>query len=309
MLSDGKGYIRKGAWLVMHHQQILWWAFSVNLILSLLGSAPIITMFSPALSNSIASGEISGTINVFRLGELLMKPEISLPAGIAGTISIQIVFFIFMLFLTGGTLVSFRGDHKLSPRQFFENCGLYFWRLFRLALISLIPFGVCLAFTKGMGGIGDKIAEATPVEAREFVWQLFGGIVVLLMLLFVRLWFDVAQVRAVEKNERSMWKNTFRAWPTMWKSMGTLLWMYFRISLVAWLIYIIGFLFWLRIPGRDFFVSFLVLEIVLFVQLTARLWLRSSTVTWYRAHAEEHQTSANELIGIGNQVDPMISQG
>ncbi len=294
-MSNSKGLVSTGYSLVRRHQRLVWWVFAVNFILAALGSGAARAMFSKVLDHSLASNDIAGQFHMVRYLELLMQPEVQFQAGTAATVAMQLIFFIYMLFITGGILVVYREDRKLSKAEFFENCGLYFWRMFRLMLISLIPFAICMAFYQGVRAIGNKIAEASPLESNEFWFRMAGGIVVLLLLLFVRLWFDVAQVRAVAQNERSMWRNTFRAWSISWKSLGTLLWMYFCISLVAWVVLAAGAWFWRYIPGSMFGLSFLLLEVVMFVQIAARLWLRASAVTWYREYAEEHPAAVVEF--------------
>ncbi len=62
-----------------------------------------------------------------------------------------------------------------------------------------------------------------------------GALVVMLLLaLVVRLWFDIAQVRAVAQNESRMWRNTWRAWRITWHDLRHLYRMYICISFVAW---------------------------------------------------------------------------
>ena len=117
----------------------------------------------------------------------------------------QLIFFIFMLFILGGILVVYREDRKLTTAEFFENCGLYFWRFVRLTLLSLIPFGICFGSTKASSRqLADHISEISAYESYPFWTRAIGGFIVILLFLWVRLWFDVAQVRAVAQNERRM---------------------------------------------------------------------------------------------------------
>jgi hypothetical protein len=287
-MSNSKGLVSTGYSLVRRHQRLVWWVFAVGFILAAMGSGAARLMFSKLTEHSLASQDIAGQFHVARFIELLMQPEVQMPVGMVASYVMQIVFLVYMIFVLGGILAVYREDRKLSKAEFFENCGLYFWRFVRLTLISFIPLGLVFALYGGVRAIGDKIAQASPLESREFWWRMFGGIVVLVLFLLVRLWFDVAQVRAQAQNERSMWKNTFRSWKIMWNSKGTLLWMYFRISLVAWVVLAAGIWIWLRIPGSMYPLSFLLLEVVMFVQIAVRLWLRASAVVWYEGYAKEH---------------------
>ena len=66
----------------------------------------------------------------------------------------------------------------------------------------------------------------------------------------------------------------------------TLLWMYLRISLVAWITLLIAFLIWTKLPPTAVPVTFVLLELVMLVQLGARLWQMASVTIWYKRHAE-----------------------
>jgi hypothetical protein len=295
-MSNRKGLVGTGASLVWRHQRILWWVFAVNFILAALGGSAARVMFGKILDHSLASVDIAGRFNPTRFIELLSQPEIQFPPIAAASYVTQFIFFIFMLFIAGGIFVVYREDRRLTTAEFFENCGLYFWRFVRLTFYSLIPFAICFAIYQGIvAKIADRISEASAYESHAFWTRAIGGFIVILLFLWVRLWFDVAQVRAVAQNERRMFRNVLRAFRITWNSLGSLLWMYFRISLLAWLTLPIGIWLWLRIPGRAFFLSFLLMELVLFAQFAARLWQRASAITWYREYAEEHPAAAVEF--------------
>jgi hypothetical protein len=295
-MSISKRLVSTGFSLVRRHQRILWWVFAVNFILAALGGTAARLTFSKVLDHSLASADITGHLNLTRYFELISQPEVQFAPIAAASYATQLIFFVFMLFVTGGILVVYREDRKLSVAEFFENCGLYFWRFVRLTLLSLIPFGLCFAFYQGVvSKLADHISEISAYESYPFWTHAIGGFIFILLFLWVRLWFDVAQVRAVAQNERRMVRNTLRAFKITWNALGSLLWMYFRISLLAWATLAVGIWLWLRIPGRAFFLSFLLMEIVVLVQFAARLWQRASAITWYRYYAEEHPAAVVEF--------------
>ena len=89
----------------------------------------------------------------------------------------------------------------------------------------------------------------------------------LLLALVVRLWFDIAQVRAVAQNERGMWRNLWKACRITWRDLGQLFWMYFRISLFAWVTLALGLVIWAKLPPTATPVTFVLLELILLAQL------------------------------------------
>ena len=61
--------------------------------------------------------------------------------------------------------------------------------------------------------------------------------------------------------------------------------MYLRISLVAWVTLLVAFLIWTKLPPTATLSTFVLLELVVLVQLGARLWQMASVTVWYQRHA------------------------
>jgi hypothetical protein len=113
-------------------------------------------------------------------------------------------------------------------------------------------------------------------------------IVTVLLALLVRLWFDVAQVRAVAQDEHHILRNLLRAAQIARKQLLSLVWIYLRISLLAWLTLAVGAVIFVNaIPPDKWWLSFLWLELIVFAQLTTRFWQRAAVVKWYQRFAEE----------------------
>ena len=191
-----------------------------------------------------------------------------------------------MMFVTGGILETYREDRRLTAGEFFAASGAFFWRFFRLALLSIVPFIIVwmshMALSKGADWIGDRA-----IADQVGIFLSVGTVIYLLLFsLWVRLWFDIAQVRAVVMNERGMWRNTWRAWRITWHSLRHLYRMYFCISLVAWVTLALGLVIWAHLPPTAPGLTFLVLELIIFAQLMTRLWQLSSAMTWYQRHPE-----------------------
>jgi hypothetical protein len=115
------------------------------------------------------------------------------------------------------------------------------------------------------------------------------------LVLLVRLWFDVAQVRAVAQNEHGMFRDLIRAFVISFKALGTLLWMYLRISIVAWVLLGVGLWAWGHLPPNQVWATWWLLEAVMLTQIFARLWQRAASVRWYGLYAEEHPAAVVEF--------------
>src|SRR5439155_6417379 len=132
------------------------------------------------------------------------NPEVSLWSKFSGSILFSVVFFVFILFLMGGILETYRTDRKLPAGAFFEACGTYFWRWVRLLvwfLIVLVPIGILASVITKWSG---KLSSDAPQEKLGFWVDVIGLGFALFLSLSMRLWFDMTQVRAVAEDERAM---------------------------------------------------------------------------------------------------------
>ena len=279
-----QGSVARGWSLVWRHSRILGWVFLINLVLGFASTVVPRLEFRSILDRSLVSDRL---VNGFDLGvfiEALMKPEISMGALARGSMPFAYLFFFFMLFITGGILAAYREDRRLTTGEFFEASGSYFWRMVRILLFSIIPLGVVGIVFAIVFGISSQIDN----EQTAFYVRLAGIAIGVILVLLVRLWFDVAQVRAVAQNEHGMFHNVMRALVISLKAVGSLLWIYLRISIVGWIALAVGLWLWAKVPGNHFGLSWLLLEVVMLSQLFTRLWQRAASVSWYGLYAEEH---------------------
>ena len=283
-----QGIVGKGWSLTWRHGRILAWTFVINLLLGVAATITARLEFGNILDHSLASSRLSNGFDLGAYVELLMKPEISFAALARGSVPFSYLFFIFMLFITGEILTAYREDRRLTTGEFFEAAGGYFWRMVRILLLSLVPLVGVGIVAVIIFGISTQIDN----EQTAFYVRLAAISVAAILALLVRLWFDVAQVRAVAQNEHGMFHNVMRALVISLKSLGSLLWIYLRISIVAWIILGLGLWLWTKLPGNQVFLTWLLLEFVLLSQLFARLWQRAASVSWYGHYAEEHPAAS-----------------
>jgi len=188
--------------------------------------------------------------------------------------------------LTGGTLETYRGNRKLPAADFFQACGLYFWRWVRLLVLLLIVVAPIGFLASGIVKWSDTLSEDAAPELLGFWVEVGGLLLVALLMMVVRLWFDIAQVLTVAENERAMRRSLVRAFKLTWRNFGSLFWLYFRISFLAWLGLAVTWWVWLRIPGQRIVTTFFLFEVLLAWWIGTRLWQRASETVWYEQHAE-----------------------
>ena len=286
MEDQRQGLVSAGAALLWRRQGILWWVFAVNVVLAALGTMPAVHALKSAVGHSMAGEQLVKGFDLGMFFELTRLPQVNLMRFTEPSYLFAGLFALFMLFVSGGILEVYRQDRRLNTGDFFAASGAFFWPFVRLMLFSLVPFVFLGNLYLAVGKMSDRLGDRFVADQVGFWAQVAGTIVIVLLVLFVRLWFDIAKVRAVAQNERRMWRNMWKALGITGRELWSLLWMYLRISLIAWITLLVGFLIWTKLPPTAIPATLLLLELVLLVQLAARLWQMASAMTWYKRHAE-----------------------
>jgi hypothetical protein len=284
--------IRDGFFLVWRHQRLVWWIFLVNLVLGFLASlAPGVVLHS-VLDKSLYAEEMSKHFDATVFAELLTKPEVSTSPWMTGSLAVGGIFLFYMLFISGGVLTIYHQGRKFNLGEFFESCGDFFWRMGRLLLWSVIPFAIVFGLLAVVQRVSGKMASDAPRELQGFFVQVGGSFLCLLLALFVRAWFDLAQARTIIDDVHGIRVLSFRSFVLALRNLPRLLSIYLTITLVAGIAVLAGWTLWLRIPNTSFGASWLLLELLTLVLVGVRLWQRAATLVWYENYAELHTQSS-----------------
>jgi hypothetical protein len=286
MADDQKGPVAAGFALLWRRQSVLWWVFVVNALCGALGAGPATIRTARALSHSLAGQKLTNGFDMGIFIELMRVPSVDLMRYSTSSYLFAFLFVLFMVLVTGGILETYRQDRRLDTGDFFAASGAFFWRFVRLMLLSIIPFAIVGMIYQGLSKQADHIGDRAIADQVGIFLSLAAFIIFLLLALWVRLWFDIAHVRAVARNERGMWRNLWASWRITWHDSRHLFRIYFCISLVAWVTLVIGLVIWAHVPPTALPLSFFLLELIVFAQLMTRLWLLASATTWYQRHAE-----------------------
>ena len=274
-----------GAGLVWRWQRILWWIFIINLVLAHFAVRGLVDRVSPALVHSSASQRLVNGFDLTGLMELAVQPDSPLEAPGPVVFHYSVIFAIFMIFSTGGILATYVFDAKPTTTAFFEACGHHFWRFIRLIVymaLTFIPIGILIAiFSAIHHSIDEKLNS--PYPAAYFSGA--SSLLILLLFMVLRLWFDMAQVIAVADDETRMRRALRRAASLLTRNFGSLFWLYFRISLLAWIFLGLGMYLWMCGLGPlSLNTAFLLTQLMLIFWIATRLWQRASEALWYRQY-------------------------
>jgi hypothetical protein len=270
------GSVRSSAGLVWRHQRLVWWVFAVNLILAWLSSLSVRATLSPVLDHSLESAKLVTGFDISTLGIMLERPDVSMRSLAPGAAGAALVFLVYLLFIDGGVFAVFLDDRRLSRAEFFENAGLFFWRMVRLGLYSLLPFGLLAAVNGGLSNFARTLASEAPQEWLGLFAKVAGTLVLFVLALFVRMWFDLAQARVVRDNEHRVLRVLMHSLMLAFRS-GKLFAKYIGIELFAAATFGVGVGIWMYLPHSATGASFLVLELVMLLQIASRLWLKAAS--------------------------------
>jgi hypothetical protein len=274
-----------GAGLVWRRQRVLWWIFIVNLILAAFSTRGIADRSAATLDHSLASLHLVNQFDLSAFLGLFFQPEAPFKGAVSTVTASSVLFLLFMLFITGGVLACYRDDQKYSSAPFFEACGRHFWRFVRLMiyfLIVLIPMGVLVGIS---AKVFDRIdvRSISPFPAVRFIEA--AAIIILLLMMSVRLWFDMAQVIAVAEDERRMHRALRSAAGLLARNFGSLFWLYLRISVVGWILFAIGLHIWMfHLRPEGIHAAFSLSQVMILIWVGTRLWQRASEMQWYQRY-------------------------
>jgi hypothetical protein len=278
-MSDGPSILREGAGRVWRRQRIVWWVWFVNLIVAFTSAMPLTHRIGTVTNHSLAAQRLVDGFDWGTYSELLSTPDVNFGSAFPESTAAILVFLVFMLFMTGGILASYHNDYKLSTRDFFASCGAFFWRCVRLFLFLAVISGAIMYGGHALLHWGGKLINDAAGEKTGYWVALFAILLTTFVMMSVRLWFDMAQVRAVVEDERAMRHTLRHAFRLTFSNFGSLFWLYFRISFLAWLGLALGLWLWIRLSGPG---AILMFEIVLLWWVGTRMWQRASEVAWYQ---------------------------
>jgi hypothetical protein len=127
--------------------------------------------------------------------------NIQRPRAVAATAGVVVLLWVF---LSGGVIERYAGDRR--DRGFLAACAAYFFRFFRLAVISALVYGVLfgalhpLLFTR----IYPRLVRDVAVESTAFAIRSGLYAVFLFCLAAANIVFDFAKVRVVVEDRRSV---------------------------------------------------------------------------------------------------------
>jgi hypothetical protein len=271
--------------LVWRRQRALWWVYTVNLALGIFATLPFSTAAGQVLNHSLYAARLYHGFDLATLAELFEQRGISASAYGTGSAVTGILFLCFMLFVTGGILDTYVRDQTLGCEEFFQSCGRCLWRFFRLMILLFILMIPADLVGRALHILSASISKASPNGELAFWAGALGWLVVVLLFMALRVWFDLAELHIAAANEHALRRALGHARHLLRGNFWYLYGVYLRISLLAYFGMGIALWIWIKAVRPEWVgVSFLLGQVVIFLWLVTRLWQRASESAWYTVH-------------------------
>jgi len=255
------------------------WAYAVNLVFALVAAVPFATGLSSYLDHSLAAQKIAGTIDFSDLGELAIRVRdtsfFPMSLHTAGWVNLLQLLLLFVFF--AGSLFIFVSAEPPRLSVLLRGGVAYFWRFVRAAILAGGISAVILGILLAIRAAGLARADAVYVERQMFLFTTISGILVLLVALLLRLWWDLVEVYVV----RNAMDGEGRVHQAMLPAFRMLFRHFFRIFgsfLLAGIAGVCGLalclFLWKLLPAHQVWVAALLAQVGLFLLLASRFWQR-----------------------------------
>ena len=146
------------------------------------------------------------------------------------------------IYLLGGILHSLVETPKTSfSQRFFQGCGKFFGRFFRLFIYSLILWFVFFVFMFILYQVGDALTGKGVNEQLTYYLFLVGAAIALFFIFFINMIQDYARIKIVTEDSRYVFRSLFQSIGFVFKRLGGTLVLYYLLVLTG---VVIALVYW-----------------------------------------------------------------
>jgi hypothetical protein len=250
------------------NKKMLLTLYLFNFIFALIITVPLYSFLLSVLGKSLLANDLIQKFDVKLLVEFIPQHIDALKPFWGLIFFVVIVFFVLGSYLSGGIITRFKhaGNDRFLA-QFFQGCGAYFLRFFRLMLISLIFYCIVLIISLILWLVIGLMLGSTSLTF------IIPGLFLIFLILFTNMLFDYAKIETVVHDRKGMFRTAFKALKFVFRNLGKTLGLYYLIFLLAViLIVILTSIKNIIIPANWSLI--IVLFIVQQLIILARLWIR-----------------------------------
>jgi hypothetical protein len=258
-MREKRSLFSAGAALANRHKRYIIWFYLLSLFLALCGTGAFSGQMHAALDHSLYSDRLLHGFDVAVWVELLNRPETGALSALTRPATYAMVVFILLtIVFMPGVIAGYIAEARIPREEFYRACGKNLWRFVRLVLFFCLISIPTAAILFGIRAALVKAAENTSNERLPFFVQVIGDVIIFLVLLAIRAWFDLAQTDVVVRNEGRVRKSVAAGFRMLRRNLARVLGTYLLISLVGLVIMMAGMLLWYVVPPASVLAAFLV---------------------------------------------------
>ena len=278
------GLLGSGLRMVLHNKRYIVWFYVLNLFLGFFGTAAFVNQVGTILDHSLQSERLLHGFSLAVLIEVFSRPEFGpTAASRAPAMFFAVLFTAATALFLPGVFQGYASSYRLPREDFFRACGRNLWRFFRLMIVAGIVMGIAAGVLFGINGALVKKAGDSTNELLPFEVQVTGLVIIFLVMITLRIAFDLSEVdivlsdqRAVRKAVRTGFRHTFR-------HLGRLLASYVVAALVAALVLVGGLWMWMKlVRPESVWGAFAIGQLTLLLLLIPRFWQRGLAVSYWQ---------------------------
>ncbi len=282
---------KKGFVITGKKSKLILYLWAVNIAFALLLTIPFFQFVSRGLSSSVMGDAVFKNVSFLWIGDVIyqaMEKGYLLSAGI---LIPALLFLVLYIFLNGGIVGRLvENGEPVILKTFFSDCGAYFWRFFKLFLISIPVYALVIGITTGItGAILNIFTENAATAWPGLFAKNIKMIVFLLSFSLVNMLMDYTKIGIVVRQETAV----FKEWWNTVKFIKRHFWKTWGLYLVLGILFLIVSLLYLEIerfiPGHS---TMLLLLLFLWhqVYMVAKLWFKlnffGSQIEIYRYYVQ-----------------------
>jgi len=199
----------------------LWLA---NFLFSLVLVAPFYFLLQRDLARSLAGEKLFQGQDLLWLGDLVYKYQNVLALFFGWLVVPSLFYLVLQVFLNGGILGRISVGERVNLAAFLSDSAKYFWRFFRVFLISIIGYVLVFVFIgRGLSSLFKIWTESAATQWTTMAASFLRLFVFLLLFSIVKMFFDYVKVslvieegkkaiRATLANFQFLGRRFFRAW-------------------------------------------------------------------------------------------------
>jgi hypothetical protein len=204
-----------------------------------------------------------------------------------GLAAVGVLYAVVWALFLGGVLHRLGGGagmFRLS--EFLSQGGAFFFRFFRLAVLSGVLYYLVYRFSAWMFGRIQESTRDVTVEKTVLTYVILAAVLVVVLLAFVNMAFDYAKIATFKENRRSMVLAALKGFGFVLGNLGKTWTLYLGLGLVG--VFLLG-VYWLVAPGPGqatalgVAVAFLVGQAYLVAKLVLRLTFYAGEMSLYES--------------------------